>query len=111
MMHSKLVQGHPVYTKEKRGPDQEINEPKWGIGVSLNRLKITSARFPCKLIRSVINRRKRLFANRREPTLQKTLYEKRKKMGIYTQNMNEASLVEHLLHELVRKLDTEAERK
>lgn len=32
-------------------------------------------------------------------------------MGIYTQNMNEASLVEHLLHELVRKLDTEAERK
>lgn len=64
---------HPVYTKEKRGPDQEINKPKGGIGVSLNRLNITSGRFTCKLIRPVINRRKRLFANRREPTLQKTL--------------------------------------
>lgn len=61
-MHSKLVQGtHPVYTKEKRGPDQEINEPKGGIGVSLNRLNTTSGKLPCKLIRPVVNRHKRLF--------------------------------------------------
>lgn len=64
--------------KKKKDPDQEINEPKrgQGIGVSLNRLKNhvrKVQKFPCKPIRPAINRRKRLFTDRREPTLQKTL--------------------------------------
>jgi hypothetical protein len=64
--------------REKKDPDQEINEPKKGVGYRCISKPAQKSRpevqkFPCKPIGPVINRRKGLFTDRRETTLQKTL--------------------------------------